>query len=78
MTEKKEATTAPQTQKILSRAAGLDDLQNGLVAYVGTTGKARQVSWLVYMEANELDKTLLGFPPYVTVTVEAGANLNDF
>jgi hypothetical protein len=74
MTEK---TRELKTQKILSRAAGLDDLQNGLAAYVGTTGKAREVSWLVYIKAEELDNDL-GFPSYITITAEAGANLNDF
>lgn len=73
MTEK----TASSAKKILTRAAGLDDLRNGLAAYVGTTGKAADVTWLVYIKAEELDE-LFDFADYLTVSVEAGAHLNDF
>ena len=73
MTEK----AATSAKKILTRAAGLDDLRNGLAAYVGTTGKVPDVTWLVYIKAEELDE-LFDFPDYLTVSVEAGAHLNDF
>lgn len=69
--------TPASTKKILTRAAGLDDLRNGLAAYVGTTGKSNMVSWLVYINAEELDANL-NFPDHITITAEEGARFNDF
>ena len=65
----------PQLQRVAVRTPGLDDEKNKLAAFV-STGKGSVVENLIYVHEKQFYQ--LESPAYITITVQAGAQLHDF